>query len=95
MVQAGAIDSALGEINDTVISQLLQLEVNFTQNTMNPNDSIRYQAFPSQSNDKYNSNSFISGLLIGAGFENVSDPTFNVPGWNKPVPLHLFSLKEE
>lgn len=82
---------SLGEINDGVIGQLFELEANYEQNVANPNNSIRYQLFPRASNDRHNSNSFISGLLNAAGFNHLNHaPTLNVPGWDKPVPREMF-----
>jgi hypothetical protein len=50
----------------------------------------RYAAIPTGSTNARNSNSFISGILIVAGFQLPTRPGGNVPGFNLPVPARFF-----
>jgi hypothetical protein len=58
-------------------------------------DNLRYDIIPSieeKGDDQgYNSNSFVSGLLSAAGFEDWSNSTRRfTPGYDKPVPSKQF-----
>ena len=57
------------------------------------NNDLSYSYFPNTRNKKFNSNSFITGLLSNVGLEI---PKFNdkykLPGYNKPIPLISYDL---
>ena len=54
------------------------------------NNDLRYAYLPDNRNGRFNSNSFIAGLLNSIGLEA---PEFNekyrIPGYNKPIPLGI------
>ena len=51
-------------------------------------NALRYSFFPEKSKNKFNSNSFISGLLYSAGLEAPKfSNKYKMPGYNRPVPL--------
>lgn len=70
--------------------ELFKAELNYRTNYNN----LNYDLFPNADatigyGKGYNSNSFITGLLNATGFNPIS-PSYNVPGWDKPVPAKYF-----
>ncbi len=53
------------------------------------NNALDYELFPETSRE-YNSNSFTSGLLNSSGISTIPRPSYNVPGWDTPVPVNYF-----
>jgi len=55
------------------------------------NNNLSYSYFPNTRNERFNSNSFITGLL---SIVELEAPKFNdkykLPGYNKPVPLIMY-----
>ena len=51
-------------------------------------NALPYEPFPSGGNGTYNSNGFVSGLLIGAGATPPILPGYQ-PGYNNPIPNPL------
>ncbi len=74
---------AAGE--DLIIEQLLGLTNNYNHN------EVKYSLFPELFSG-YNSNSFVSGLLIASGLElQAIGGLFTIaPGWEDPVPISHF-----
>jgi len=56
-----------------------------------PFSRVNYDLFPAYG---YNSNSFTHGLLNAVGID-VPDPSYNVPGWEKPLPNSYFGRFNE
>ena len=55
-------------------------------------NDLRYAYFPENKEDKFNSNSFITGILKGMGLEApVFSTKYRIPGYNKPIPLKMES----
>ena len=52
------------------------------------NKKLIYSPIPIQRNT-YNSNSFTSGLLDVSGISKPDIP-YNLPGWNKPIPIKFY-----
>ncbi len=73
---------AAGE--DLIIEQLLGLTNNYNHN------EVKYSLFPELFSG-YNSNSFVSGLLIASGLElQASGGLVTIaPGWEDPVPISI------
>ena len=54
---------------------------------------LKYNFSPENTGGQaFNTNSFTSGLLVAAGIE-AQAPSFNVPGWNNPVPKAIFNFE--
>jgi hypothetical protein len=77
---------------DATIRQLMALDANY-------NDELDYDLFPSQpadqkwyiSDDSYNSNSYVSGLLTAANLDVPPlHPSIHLPGYTKPLPKGYF-----
>ncbi len=63
-------------------------------------NNLRYELFPKQDSDGFNSNSYISGVLRTGGAAPPSLniprrirglPSFDVPGYDKPIPLEPYT----
>jgi hypothetical protein len=68
---------------NAAISALLEATGNYQTNR------LPYTARPDDGEAQYNSNSFVSGLLLTTGFE-LPSPMNNVIGFNNPVPAGYF-----
>lgn len=60
---------------DEAIAELLKLNEEYN------NNKVSYTLFPVRWTPQYNSNSYISGLLMAAGFDWFSGTGANTPGW--------------
>ena len=51
-------------------------------------NGLRFSFFPGKANERFNSNSFVTGLLLAAGLEAPRfSEKYKIPGYNKPAPL--------
>lgn len=77
------------KMDDDKTGELLEREQYFSKNSENA--ALDYDLFPGIS-DSYNSNSFVSGILRAAGYndQDIPKPSKNVPGFDKPVPFYYF-----
>lgn len=78
------------------IDQLLANDANY-------GDHLDYDLFPATvgnerwwvADDGYNSNSYVSGLLLATDVRPLPQPTVTVPGYQKPVPKEYFQAKQQ
>ncbi|MGH8542636.1 MAG: hypothetical protein ACREX3_03110, partial [Gammaproteobacteria bacterium] len=71
-----------GKNEDAVIERILAADASY-------GDNLGYRAFPGPDLARYNSNSYISGLMMTVGLPPIPFPV-PLPGWNKPVPANAF-----
>ncbi len=69
-----------------VIESLFTAEQNLSSYSAN---NTTYALFPTSSSDRYNSNSFTTGLLGAVGLD-APQPTLSCPGYDKPIPEWRF-----
>lgn len=90
-----------GEDENAIINELFALDAAY-------DDALPYHLFPNAGEEKYNSNSYVRGLLDALTFnrpivtftapleEQLVPPNanspFKYPGWNIPVPLSKFGI---
>jgi len=85
---------------DYYIAKLFQANKNYQ-------NQLEYELFPQQNESGYNSNSYVSGILLATNLPvpelpsytqkttdgTVAIPIYKTPGYNKPVPAHNFDKK--
>jgi hypothetical protein len=71
---------------EAIVAGLLRADSNYQ-------DDLFYSCFPLSSDDTYNSNSYVHGLLNKTGLPSPMAPNlvpYFHPGWRKPVPPNEF-----
>jgi RHS repeat-associated protein len=71
-----------GRDENSVIRALLRTDAAY-------GDNLGYSAFPRSGGLRYNSNSYVSGVLRAAGLNVVAPTGVRLPGWNQPIPIPL------